>query len=158
MSPQLEILGEVFLAMILGGVLGWERETADKPAGLRTHMLVAGAAALLVGLGSAIMETFVGSHNDKLLTFDPIRLIEAVVTAVGFFGAGTIFKKKDEEQISGLTTAASMLLAATVGICVASRQWALAVGVTVLTLVTLRGILWVEQRIGSGQTKAASDS
>jgi putative Mg2+ transporter-C (MgtC) family protein len=148
-NPQLEILGEVFVAMILGGVLGWEREAADKPAGLRTHMLVAGASALLVGLGSAIMQTFVGGHNDELLTFDPIRLIEAVVTAVGFFGAGTIFKRKDEEQISGLTTAASMLLAATIGVAVASRQWALAVGVTVLTLVTLRGILWVEKRIGA---------
>jgi putative Mg2+ transporter-C (MgtC) family protein len=157
-TAQLEILGEVFLAMILGGVIGWEREAADKPAGLRTHMLVAGAAALLVGLGSAIVQTFVGSHNDELLTFDPIRLIEATVTAVGFFGAGTIFKKKDEEQISGLTTAASMLLAATIGVSVASRQFALAIGVTVLTLVTLRGILWAEKRIGPGERKSASGS
>lgn len=155
MGAQLEILGEVFLAMILGGVLGWEREAADKSAGLRTHMLVAGASALLVGLGSAIMETFVGSHNDKLLTFDPIRLIEATVTAVGFFGAGTIFKKKDEDHVAGLTTAASMLFAATIGVSVASRQWALAIGVTVLTLVTLRGILLVEKRIGTTQSKSA---
>lgn len=158
MNAQLEVLAEVFLAMVLGGVLGWERETADKPAGLRTHMLVAGASALLVGLGSAIMQTFVRGHSDDLLTFDPIRLIEAVVTAVGFFGAGTIFKRKDEEQISGLTTAASMLLAATIGVAVASRQWALAVGVTVLTLVTLRGILWVEKRIGPAETGRPSDS
>jgi putative Mg2+ transporter-C (MgtC) family protein len=156
LGPQLEILGEVFLAMILGGMLGWEREAADKPAGLRTHMLIAGASALLVGLGSAIMQTFVDGHNDELLTFDPIRLIEAVVTAVGFFGAGTIFKRKDQEEISGLTTAASMLLAATIGVAVASRQWALAVGVTALTLVTLRGILWVEQRIAGA--KRAADS
>jgi putative Mg2+ transporter-C (MgtC) family protein len=104
------------------------------------------------------MQTFVRGHSDDLLTFDPIRLIEAVVTAVGFFGAGTIFKRKDEEQISGLTTAASMLLAATIGVAVASRQWALAVGVTVLTLVTLRGILWVEKRIGPAETGRPSDS
>ena len=158
MDAQLEILAEVFLAMILGGVIGWEREAADKPAGLRTHMLVAGASALLVGLGSAIMQTFVDGHNDDLLTFDPIRLIEAVVTAVGFFGAGTIFKRKDQEQISGLTTAASMLLAATIGVAVASRQWALAIGVTLLTLVTLRGILWVEQRLARAEARRPSDS
>ena len=56
---QFEIIGEVALAMLLGGVIGFEREVADKPAGFRTQMLVAGAAALLVGLGDAMLLHFV---------------------------------------------------------------------------------------------------
>ncbi len=55
---QFEIIGEVALAMLLGGVIGFEREIADKPAGFRTQMLVAGAAALLVGLGDAMLKRF----------------------------------------------------------------------------------------------------
>jgi putative Mg2+ transporter-C (MgtC) family protein len=58
MNPGWQILGEVAIAMALGGLIGLEREFADKPAGLRTHMLIAGAAALLVGLGDTMMRRF----------------------------------------------------------------------------------------------------
>lgn len=149
MTTQLEILGEVVLAMVLGGALGWEREAADKPAGLRTHILVSGAAALIVGLGGAIMEAFISDHNAKLLMFDPIRLIEAVVGAVGFLGAGTVFRRKDENTVEGLTTATSLLFAAGLGVCVAVRQWALAIGITAITLLILRGLGKLEKRLGS---------
>jgi len=150
MNPGWQILGEVAIAMALGGVIGLEREFADKPAGLRTHMLIAGAAALLVGLGDTMIRRFPLAGD--LVRADPIRVIEAVVTAVGFLGAGMIIRRGGD-HIEGLTTAASVLFAAAVGICVALTEYLLAVGATVLDLATLRGIkpleAWLRRRRGA---------
>lgn len=143
---QLEIIGEVALAMLLGGVIGFERELADKPAGFRTQMLVAGAAALLVGLGDAMMLRFM-SDTKLHVTGDPIRIVEAIITGISFLGAGTIFRRDQSEQVQGLTTAASILLCAAVGISVALRQFLLALGVTVLALIVLRGLSGLENRL-----------
>lgn len=145
MRPDLRILGEVAIAMLLGGVIGAERELADKPAGLRTHMLIAGAAALLVGLSNAMIQRFAGAGEG--IRSDPLRVIEAVVTAVGFLGAGMIIRRGDSEHVEGLTTAASVLFAAAVGVCVALREFLLAGGVTLLDLATLRGARVIERRI-----------
>lgn len=141
---QLQVIGEVALAMLLGGVIGFEREMADKPAGFRTHMLVAGASALLVGLADSMMVQFriAGSGVQT----DPIRIVEAIVTGISFLGAGTIFRRDASEQVQGLTTAASILLCAAVGIAVALRQFVMALGVTILALIVLRGLSWVEER------------
>jgi putative Mg2+ transporter-C (MgtC) family protein len=150
MNPGWQILGEVAIAMALGGLIGLEREFADKPAGLRTHMLIAGAAALLVGLGDTMMRRFALAGD--LVRADPIRVIEAVVTAVGFLGAGMIIRRGGD-RIEGLTTAASVLFAAAVGICVALTEYLLAVGATVLDLTTLRGVkpleAWLRRRRGA---------
>lgn len=143
---QFEIIGEVALAMLLGGIIGFEREMADKPAGFRTQMLVAGAAALLVGLGDAMILRFV-SESKLQVTADPIRIVEAIITGISFLGAGTIFRRDHSEQVQGLTTAASILLCAAVGISVALRQFVLAVGVTMLALIVLRGLTGVEKRL-----------
>ncbi len=143
---QFEIIGEVALAMLLGGVIGFERELADKPAGFRTQMLVAGAAALLVGLGDAMLLRFLAEGKTNV-TGDPIRIVEAIVTGISFLGAGTIFRRDASEQVQGLTTAASILLCAAVGISVALRQFALAIGVTVLALIVLRGLTGIEKRL-----------
>jgi putative Mg2+ transporter-C (MgtC) family protein len=147
MNPGWQILGEVAIAMALGGLIGLEREFADKPAGLRTNMLIAGAAALLVGLGDTMMRRFALAGD--LVRADPIRVIEAVVTAVGFLGAGMIIRRGGD-HIEGLTTAASVLFAAAIGICVALTEYLLAVGVTFLDLATLRGIkpleAWLRRR------------
>ena len=91
-SWELKVTGQVAVAMVLGGLIGLERETANKPAGFRTHMLVAGAAALLVGLGHALIEEF-DRHTGLRLQSDPIRIVEAIVTGVSFLGAGTIFRR-----------------------------------------------------------------
>jgi putative Mg2+ transporter-C (MgtC) family protein len=104
-TPDLERLGEVALAMVLGGLIGAERELADKPAGLRTHMLIAGAAALLVGLSDVMIHRF--SAGGEAIRSDSLRVIEAVVTAVGFLGAGMIIRRHSE-HVEGLTTAASL--------------------------------------------------
>ncbi len=136
-AGQLALLGQVALAIVLGGLVGSEREAANRPAGLRTHMLLAAAAALLVGLGDFLAERFAAEQYGNLMRIDPIRLVEAVVTAVGFLGAGTIFRQRGDGVVVGLTTAASMLVVAAIGIAAGLRQYVLAVGVTLLTLLVL---------------------
>lgn len=150
--PQLRILGEVALAMLLGAIIGIDREMADKPAGLRTNMLVAGAAALLVALGDTMVERFATRTAVELLRSDPIRIIEAIITGISFLGAGTIIVRRDRVgQVEGLTTAASILFVAAIGVAVALAQIVLAVGVTLLVLGILRGLRivdrWIESRV-----------
>jgi len=115
---ELQILAYVGLAMLLGAAIGFEREIEDKPAGLRTHMLVAGAAALLVALGDVVVRHFDVYLGTELVCSDPVRIVEAVITGVSFLGAGTIIRHRSKRQIEGLTTAASILLTAGVGVCV----------------------------------------
>jgi putative Mg2+ transporter-C (MgtC) family protein len=146
-TMQLYLLYEVALAMLLGAFIGVEREMADKPAGFRTHMLVAGASALLVGLRDVMIHT---SRDDSInVVSDPIRIVEAIVTGVSFIGAGTIFRRSRSEQVQGLTTAATILMSSAVGICVAMGQKILAVGVTLLALIILRGLSPIEKRLAN---------
>jgi putative Mg2+ transporter-C (MgtC) family protein len=137
---QARILGAIALAMLLGGAIGLEREAKDKPAGLRTHMLVAGAAALLVALSDVAVQRFNVDLGTGLVRSDPIRIIEAVITGISFLGAGTILRHRGSGHIEGLTTAASLLFVGALGVCVALSQVLLAVGATALVLVTLRGV------------------
>ncbi len=136
MDGQLKILADVAIAMLLGGVIGLERETADKPAGLRTHMLVAATAALLVGVSDAVAKAY-NTNIHAGTASDPFRIVQAIVMGIGFLGAGTIIQRRESERIAGLTTGASLLLAASLGICVAAGQVVLAAGVTAMALVVL---------------------
>jgi len=147
---ELTVLAEVALAALLGGLVGFERERADKPAGLRTHMLVAAAAALLVGLADSMVGTL---GQASRVQADPIRVLEAIITGVAFLGAGTIIQRRRARSVEGLTTAASMLLVASVGAAVALNRLVLALGVTVLTLLVLRGVE-ATQRRWSGKSSA----
>src|SRR5690606_10897363 len=148
-EPQLVVLLSTAYAMVLGGLVGFERELKNRPAGFRTHMLVAGAAALLVGLGDLIANHFSVQHSEQVLRIDPIRLIEAVVTAVGFLGAGAIFRRAGGNSIAGLTTAASLLMVATIGIAAGLHAQMLALGATLITLAVLVILAWVERRAGT---------
>jgi putative Mg2+ transporter-C (MgtC) family protein len=140
MPDQVRILGSIALAMILGAIIGLEREAKDKPAGLRTHMLVAGVATFLVALSDVAIKRFNVDLGSGLVRSDPIRIIEAVITGISFLGAGTILRHTGSDHVEGLTTAASLLFVAALGICVALSQVLLAIGVTALVLVTLRGL------------------
>jgi hypothetical protein len=97
---QLQVIAEVALAILLGGVIGIERELANKPAGFRTHMLVAGSAALLVGLGEALVQRFATSDYAAIIQSDPMRIVGAIITGISFLGAGTIFRH--ETQVGGV--------------------------------------------------------
>jgi putative Mg2+ transporter-C (MgtC) family protein len=102
------------VAVLLGGLLGSERESAGKAAGLRTHMLVA--------LGAALFVLFPAEAGMELA--DLSRVIQGVATGIGFVGAGAILKRQDREEIQGLTTAAGLWLTAAIGLAVgAGRIW-----------------------------------
>jgi putative Mg2+ transporter-C (MgtC) family protein len=148
---EFQILAYVAVAMLLGALIGLEREFKDKPAGLRTHMLVAGAAALLLSLGDVVTSHFQLELGGQVVQADPIRIMEAVITGVSFLGAGTIIRSRAGGQVEGLTTAASILVAAAVGVCVALSQIVLALGVTVLVLITLRGLGFAEKWLAQRQ-------
>src|SRR5688572_33491787 len=112
-QAQLVVVGTCAYAMLLGGAIGVERELKNRPAGFRTHMLIAGAAALLIGLGEILGGRFGASDYRDIVRVDPIGLIQATVAAVGFLGAGTIFRSEQGSVVTGITTAASLLMAAT---------------------------------------------
>ncbi|MGH8397940.1 MAG: MgtC/SapB family protein [Gammaproteobacteria bacterium] len=142
-QTQLIIIGQVILAMILGGLIGFERELANKPAGFRTHTLVAGAAALFMAVAAAA-ENYL--HLSGTVVIDPLRVAAAIVTGVSFLGAGTIFRSSGEHsKVGGLTTAATIWTAAAVGIAVALGQLIAAIGVTILALIVLRGMFILER-------------
>lgn len=135
---ELTGLGLVLIAMALGAVVGFERERARKPAGLRTHMLVSGASALFVILSFAVTDEMSREAGEAIA--DPTRVILAIVTGISFIGAGTVIRSRgenDQGEVVGLTTAASLLMAAAVGIAVALQLFLLAVGAVVLSLLTM---------------------
>lgn len=133
------MLGRIILASILAGMVGLEREFADKPAGLRTHMLVGATSAFLVMMAFRAVDSL---DQEAYLRTDPIRIIEAIVVGISFLGAGTILKnvRQGEGDVEGLTTGASILSVAAVGIAVAFNNFVLAVAVTLWNLFVNWGI------------------
>jgi putative Mg2+ transporter-C (MgtC) family protein len=152
---QLELvaLARVCLAVLLGAVIGVERELADKPAGLRTHMLVAGSAALLIALGDSMIAYWSDAERGQQLQLDPFRLLEALITGIAFLGAGTILRDREGASVSGLTTAASLFFTGVVGAAVAVGQYTIAVGSAVVLLLTLRLVGAFEKRFLSSGSR-----
>ena len=121
-------MARVGLAFILGGIVGYERERVQRPAGLRTHMLVcAGSACFTV----ASVFGFEGLGTVR----DPARLAAQIITGIGFLGAGTIFRTGS--TVRGLTTASSIWITAAIGIVAGLGLLVLAVFTTVLTWIAL---------------------
>jgi putative Mg2+ transporter-C (MgtC) family protein len=132
MPGDLELLGRLLLAAVLGGAIGAERELNDQAAGLRTHMLLTIGACLF---------TLVSAYGFGGST-DPSRLAAQVVTGIGFLGGGAIVRHG--LTVKGLTTAASIWATASVGVAVGAGQYVLAVGGAVLVSVTLLGLRRVD--------------
>jgi putative Mg2+ transporter-C (MgtC) family protein len=140
---QLRMLADVLLAAVLAGAVGWERESAGKQAGLRTHIVVGVCGALALSVVETILARYQGAP--QTLRMDPVRGLEAVVTGVSFIVAGTIFVARDKRHVLGLTTGASVLASALLGCAVAMHVYALAIGTTVLLLIVLRGLSALER-------------
>lgn len=125
------------VSLVLGTLVGWERQVGRKPAGLRTHTLVCVGSTLFVLLTVHASRDFGGGN------VDPTRIIHGVVTGVGFLGAGSIMRQ--EGYVQGLTTAASIWMVAAIGVAVGVHAWSLAITGTILALVVLEGYRWVER-------------
>ena len=124
MAQELELTIRLLLAFALGAVLGFERERVDKPAGLRTHILVSLGSCLFTILS---LTAFPGS--------DPARVAAYVVAGIGFIGAGTILQTR--ERIVGITTAASLWVAASIGMAAGAGFYILAIITTAIAYLTL---------------------
>ncbi|WKN33337.1 MgtC/SapB family protein [Porifericola rhodea] len=133
-TQQLWVLLDVFIACLLAGAVGYEREVHHKPAGFRTHMIVGGSSALLVALAGVSIREYKPEFQE-MLDVDPIRIIQAIIIGISFIGAGTILKSRNENDVSFLTTSATILFSSGLGICVALHQYVLAVGVTLLVIL-----------------------
>lgn len=134
----LGILGRLFLAVVLGGLVGWQRETVDRPAGFRTHVLVC------VGSATYMMVSSIMQREGA----DPARIAAQVASGMGFLGAGTILRHGN--VVRGLTTAASLWTVAAIGLCVGvGREQALVVAIlaTIVVLVTLSLLSRVERSL-----------
>lgn len=135
---DLTIALRLLLAAILGALIGLEREVHEHPAGMRTH--------LLVSLGSAGF-TALSIYAFPSPGADPARVAAQIVTGIGFLGAGAILKQG--VTIHGLTTAASLWVAAAVGMAAGAGAWVTALTITVIAIVSLWPLRRIEERFVS---------
>ena len=134
MLPWYEVFLRLFLAAVLGGVVGIERERKEWTAGLRTHMLVCLGSALFMLVSSFGFEDIRGLQG---VSFDPSRVAAQVVSGIGFLGAGTILFVKGGEVIKGLTTAAGLWTVAGIGLAIGGGMYIAAAITTGLVLIIL---------------------
>jgi len=131
-----QVLIRVMVAAVLGGVVGIQREKAGKPAGVRTHMLVCLGTAVVV-LACAGMGMNLDGQS---------RVIQGIVTGIGFIGAGSILKINEERDIQGLTTAAGLWMTAAIGIASGGGEIGIALISAVLTVLVLAFATFMEGR------------
>jgi putative Mg2+ transporter-C (MgtC) family protein len=121
------VIIRLIAATLLGAIVGIQREKAGKPAGLRTH--------ILVSLGTAV---FILACSGSGMSSDGLsRVIQGIVTGIGFLGAGSILKLNEERDIKGLTTAAGVWMTAAIGVAVGLGSLGVALLTTLLTLIIL---------------------
>ena len=134
-------------ALILGGVIGFERERREKPAGLRTHMLIAMAACLFIIVSQQLAALPFGAGDQSNIQVDPLRLVEAVTAGVAFLAAGIIFTSGGKVQ--NITTGASMWLAGAIGLACGTGQMPLAAMATVMVVLLLLLVRQLERFLGT---------
>ena len=127
------MLMRLLLAALLGGLIGWERERRNKQAGLKTHLLVAVGSTLIMLTSIYGFDSLLINHPNA--RFDPARLAAQVVSGIGFLGAGAILRRSNH-IISGLTTAATLWVAAAIGLSVGSGFYWPAVVTTAIVLIS----------------------
>lgn len=144
MVSEVDTLMRLSAAFVLGGLIGYERQSQSKAAGLRTHVLVCLGSCLVMILSLDIYQSVQGLTNA-----DPARLAAQVVSGVGFLGAGTIMK--EGATVTGLTTAASLWVVSGVGLAVGCGYYSGALYTTFLILLTLALLLRIDRLHNTGQ-------
>ncbi len=136
-----EIILQVFLSVILGSLIGLEREYKGKTAGLRTYGLVTLGACLFTIISFQLFYFFL---TETGVSFDPSRIIQAVAIGIGFIGAGVIFQQSSGPR--GLTTAAGLWVTAAIGVAVGAKLYLLSLVGTLLAIFILSGLKIIEER------------
>ncbi|MFP5352979.1 MAG: MgtC/SapB family protein [Actinomycetota bacterium] len=129
-----ELALRVLAAIVLGGLVGFEREFSDQPAGFRTHILVSLGAMLFTVVGAYGVSEFAADD----INFDPTRVAAQVVSGIGFLGAGAILR--EGLNVKGLTTAAALWVTAAIGVAVGLGYWSGAVLTTIGAVTALYGL------------------
>ena len=135
LSPTLDLVFRLTVAVVLGGMIGLNRELKHKPAGLRTHALVALGAAVVVCL---VSWSAAQGPGDVPAHFDALsRVVQGLITGIGFLGAGVIMRTENKLTVHGLTTAASIWLAACLGAACGAGAWLITGCAFVLVMLIL---------------------
>lgn len=134
MDPSIAL--KLVLAVVLGGIIGIEREMRDKPAGLRTNIMICVGSTLFMSLSTRVAEMVGG---------DPTRIAAQIISGIGFLGAGAVLHSHG--FVMGLTTAATIWVVAGVGMALGSGMYLVAVFATAMSLITLYFLSFVEDRI-----------
>ena len=134
MITEIEILARLVLSAIIGGMIGFEREVKNRPAGLKTHILVSLGSTLIM------LISLYGFESG-----DPSRMAAQVVTGIGFLGAGTIMKTGDNVQ--GLTTAATIWISSAIGLAVGNGYYLGSLATSLIVLITLMGLSKIDKKI-----------
>ncbi|MCG0275031.1 MAG: MgtC/SapB family protein [Thermosediminibacteraceae bacterium] len=137
---QMDIFLRLFLSVLLGGIIGIERESVNRPAGFRTHVLVCTGSTLTMLVSIYMFEKY-----RLLTTMDPARIAAQVVSGIGFLGAGTILRVGP--TVKGLTTAASLWTVGSIGLAIGCGFYLAAVVATLLTFITLMSLSRIENLI-----------
>ncbi|HET7584169.1 MAG TPA: MgtC/SapB family protein [Gemmatimonadaceae bacterium] len=140
---HLDLLAKLVVAVVLGGVVGLERELSGKPAGLRTNILICLGAALFMHLSISVAEAGFSSTGQPY--GDTTRIAAQIVSGIGFLGAGAILHSRG--AVVGLTTAATIWVVAAIGAAVGAGGYVEAVGTTVLVALVLVGLRPVERLV-----------
>jgi putative Mg2+ transporter-C (MgtC) family protein len=148
------IIGRLALAFVLGGVIGWEREHEEKPAGLRTFILVCLGAALFVLVTLEIIREAQDLARVGATRVDPVRIVSSIAQGIGFLGAGTILVTRG--SVLGLTTAAAIWATSAIGVACGLGLWRIALVGTVLTFVTLQVLGPLTPHIGRHEEQRPS--
>src|SRR5229473_5893905 len=143
---QLVIIARIMAALLIGGLIGFERTFHGRPAGFRTHALVSVASALLMLVTVYQADWMTAAPLDTIRT-DPTRMAQGIMTGIGFLGAGVIFK--EGLTVRGLTTAASIWITAAIGILVGVGFYLPAIVGSIATLIVLGVFRTIEARMPS---------
>jgi putative Mg2+ transporter-C (MgtC) family protein len=136
---QLTVIIDGAIAAVLGSIIGWERDRAGKSAGPRTMALVGGSAATIVAIG-AVLDTSGTKYGD------PTRALHAVITGIGFLGAGLIFNSK-RHGVQGVTTAATVFSTAAMGVAVGLGFQLVGIGFAAVIMIILRSTQVLERTL-----------
>lgn len=143
MTLELETIIKIIFAVIVGGLIGLERESTNHPAGLRTHILVCVASTVVMDMNLQIADLYLNS--------DPVRLGAQVISGMGFLGAGTIIKEGN--NVRGLTTAAGLWSVACLGLVIGAGFYLMAIFAALVMLVTLKTFGQLEMKYNARKKK-----
>lgn len=142
MISEVDIVLRLIASCVFAGIVGYERQSHNKSAGLRTHILVSLGSCLVMILSININIGITGSTN-----WDATRLAAQVISGIGFLGAGSIMANRQGFTVSGLTTAASLWVIAAIGLATGSGYWIAALTTTLLVYITLTLLSRIEKRM-----------